>query len=256
MEVKSINQLTQEERVKFITYKRKNGFYDETFLFGPAFDNGETYFVLIEEDVKGCFGIVVSEVETKSQLFVIDVDASMGLIDTQLRSVKKKYPVEEVFIGVKNDLPKPYEYQFQSLHLQYIGPQVKEKLDIIPLDKDNVDLFKKIHNDAFLLVPNGGSITEEELLLYIEKEVESYIVYDKEAIGIMIIKDYIIDSIAVLPKYQGRGYGRKILRKCIELMNGNVELFVVDANKNALELYYKNDFIVKEYKNKWYKKRD
>ncbi|MCH5323655.1 MAG: GNAT family N-acetyltransferase [Eubacterium sp.] len=55
-----------------------------------------------------------------------------------------------------------------------------------------------------------------------------------------------IVSIYFLPAYMGKGYGKHLLRKCVEELNGlgynNILLWVLEDNQKARRFYEKNGF--------------
>ena len=74
-----------------------------------------------------------------------------------------------------------------------------------------------------------------------------YLLLDKdELIGSVAIKGDEIDDLIVVPKYQGRGYGRRLLIWALARLNGAAVLHVAEWNKRAVSLYEKTGFEIIE----------
>ena len=71
------------------------------------------------------------------------------------------------------------------------------------------------------------------------------LLHDEELIGSVALKGNKIDDLIVNPKYQGQGYGRKILLWALSHMNSErIFLHVADWNQRAIRLYQINGFVI------------
>ncbi len=255
--IKTLSELSGVEKYYLISMFQKKGMeFKEDFYMSRTFDYGNSFYITDSGDSFGTVGVVTAEVKTRNEMFVLEINnTEFEVVEEVIKLSKEKYGCKNISIGVEKRflLPDHYEYQFKSLRLKYIGSKVTQPLDIIALDKNNAAEFARIHNKSFLMVPNGGTMTLEETFELID-ESDAYIIYDDSAVGVIIIKENIIDSIAILPQFQGQGYGKKALLKCIELIKEDVQLIVIDSNKRAMDLYLKNGFIVEKELKSWYKK--
>ena len=71
------------------------------------------------------------------------------------------------------------------------------------------------------------------------------LLHSEELIGSVALKGEEIDDLIVNPKYQGQGYGRKILLWALSHMNSErIFLHVADWNQRAIRLYQMNGFAI------------
>ncbi|WP_246565896.1 GNAT family N-acetyltransferase [Tissierella carlieri] len=96
----------------------------------------------------------------------------------------------------------------------------------------------------FHLSLQNAFYTREEMN---EKKSNVFIMFiDKEMVGSVEIHENIIDHLFVNPKYQNKGYGKKLLFFAInrlqEAGTDEITLFVADLNKEAVQLYLNNGF--------------
>ena len=81
---------------------------------------------------------------------------------------------------------------------------------------------------------------------YLEKAMQSgkqlYMLVKESPVGIISIKDSLIEDLFVLPAEQHKGYGTELLLFAIERCSGNPYLCVLNKNEKALSLYRKSGF--------------
>lgn len=100
--------------------------------------------------------------------------------------------------------------------------------------------------------------TSVKLTLDFLKGCEIYLTYDKNIpIGLFAYKhneDGVeVKQIIVLPKYQGKGLGKAIMKKLLELVKGNnIYLHTHPKNIAAIILYLKNGFEITTWKENCY----
>ncbi len=74
---------------------------------------------------------------------------------------------------------------------------------------------------------------------------ETYVYEDDESIkGFVSLHDDTLAAIFVAPKYQGRGIGRRLMAKSMEL-RGSLDLTVYKQNTRSLEFYLRCGFLIR-----------
>ena len=69
-----------------------------------------------------------------------------------------------------------------------------------------------------------------------------YILIEEKPIGIVSIKDGIIEDLYILPDKQNMGYGTKLLQFAIAQCTDTPTLWILENNTNAKRLYHKMGF--------------
>lgn len=97
-----------------------------------------------------------------------------------------------------------------------------------------------------------------ELTLDFLKDCEVYLAYEnKILVGLFAYKhdknDIEVKQVIVLPQYQRKGFGKKIVKKLMELVKGNkVYLHTHPKNTAAIIIYLKNGFEITVWKDNYY----
>ena len=65
---------------------------------------------------------------------------------------------------------------------------------------------------------------------------------DGKPVGIVSVKDSLIEDLYVLPEYQNRGYGSELLRYAVGRCGGTPSLWILENNDRARSLYLKAGF--------------
>lgn len=141
-------------------------------------------------------------------------------------------------------------------------------LEYETVKRENLEVFLRIHNDAFINSPNGATMDLAEGLTMLEEKREiswQMLLFKKDDIpvGIVIldVKDEIgtIEGLAVDPTHMGKGNGKRVLQSALKIMGEKglktALLQVMDNNKRAYELYLKNGFIITNIHSDWYSKK-
>ena len=68
------------------------------------------------------------------------------------------------------------------------------------------------------------------------------LIEDDEPIGIVSVKDDLIEDLYILPQKQRMGYGTKLLQFAMEQCTGTPSLWILENNSNAKRLYHKMGF--------------
>lgn len=122
-----------------------------------------------------------------------------------------------------------------------------ERSDVSKIEK--VEMSSGYHKKKFDFRPYLEELFEGEHFVFCAKEGEKIVGY------ISLSQNGEIDYLAVGKKFQGRGFGDKLLKKAISFAKKErikeLVLDVKEENKPAINLYTKNGFeIVKKYKKK------
>lgn len=100
--------------------------------------------------------------------------------------------------------------------------------------KGAVDFFLSHHN-------------ENNIINDIEKGIV-YVLYDNEnAVGTVTIRDNEICRLFVLPEYQGKGFGGRLLDFAEKKAAENYSKIVIDASLPAKPIYLKRGYVFTEY---------
>ena len=78
------------------------------------------------------------------------------------------------------------------------------------------------------------------ICVYCEKDKVAYYCLNSQSDG------WELDDLYVVAPYRGRGIGSQILSRCIEQTQGNLYLYVFKENLDAIRLYEKFGFTVKQ----------
>ena len=65
---------------------------------------------------------------------------------------------------------------------------------------------------------------------------------EEEPIGIVSVKDHLIEDLYILPQKQRMGYGTKLLKFAIGQCTDRPTLWILENNSNAKRLYHKMGF--------------
>ena len=65
---------------------------------------------------------------------------------------------------------------------------------------------------------------------------------EDEPVGIVSVKDGLIEDLYILPDKQNMGYGTKLLQFAIEQCTDTPTLWILENNTNAKRLYHKMGF--------------
>ena len=69
-----------------------------------------------------------------------------------------------------------------------------------------------------------------------------FMLIEEEPIGIVSVKDNLIEDLYILPQKQRMGYGTKLLQFAIGQCTDNPTLWILENNSNAKRLYHKMGF--------------
>lgn len=135
--------------------------------------------------------------------------------------------------------------------MQYLGNVINSSTDLVCYEDKYYDSYKIVYEECFYemrkaleLLPYNCCNPKNKLN---EKKSDIFLlVADNEIIGSVAINGNEIDDLIVNKKYQGQGYGKKLLFFAISYMQKNkiepIELCVLKWNEKAVHLYEKYGF--------------
>ena len=132
--------------------------------------------------------------------------------------------------------------------------ELQKEKRIIQVDKETIQEAAVIHaaswrnsHAAFCSEQFIRKHTVENQKTYLLNEMKAgkkiYMLVDKIPVGIVSVKENLIENLYVLPTEQHRGYGTELLQYAIATCLGIPRLWVLDCNTKARSLYIKSGFI-------------
>ena len=125
---------------------------------------------------------------------------------------------------------------------------------IVAVDKTNLLQAAIIHSVSWkeshssFCAPDFVEMhTPERQQGYIQSKIDCesrffMLIEDDEPIGIVSVKDDLIEDLYILPQKQRMGYGTKLLQFAMEQCTGTPSLWILENNVNAKRLYHKMGF--------------
>lgn len=293
MEIYSFNELSEDQKRNIYqlmnSFESKSSFtsYEEMagFIGGIVFDRGRSFFSLWEGGkLLGTLGAISKEAEVRGEIFITGINIKGLNIDVFEPLLSKALDYCSDFkdvrfrLGVMSDrnylIPVVEKCGFReanrNLVMKYCGGIVKlqEEDDncFKPLCPENIKDYQRVESAAFLQAPNGGAVEDEELPELLEEYQGNNLAGIFYKAGMpsgtytLRIKDGAgwIESIGVAPDSQGRGIGRILLNKSIQVLQGKevpeIKLSVFSSNDRAVQLYLKSGFQVESEHSIWYER--
>lgn len=293
--VKNILELDKTQKINtYKLFKKYNEFSNISTLDeyikhckSSHFNNGRDYYILIEEDsVKAVAGLITKSIKESGDAYITNIsckEEDKDHLDYLLKYIRMKtgnLPKHKLKVGfnkdhihieeilLKNGGSNSYEIlemrQSNYKLLEQITENDNLKYELLTDNNETDYIFA--HNESFKKSPNGSTIDKDDM-----KDIyENYNKYPYYEIAVVYKKDVVvgfyeilidnnvgeIDSIGVIPEYQGNGFGLQILKRTVDRLKEQkvreTELIVVDTNKKAFEMYKKYGFKVKKVYSKWY----
>lgn len=124
---------------------------------------------------------------------------------------------------------------------------------IITVDRTNLLQAAMIHSIAWkeshrsFCVPDFVERhTPERQQEYMQNKINCgskfYMLVEDMPVGVVSVKECLIEDLYILPDKQKMGYGTKLLQFAIEQCNGIPTLWILENNTNAKRLYHKMGF--------------
>lgn len=292
--IKSFNQLTEQEKAMlfdFLNHKVENPISPEKLrqnLTGRNYDFGNSFFVMIQEQkIMGAVQLVFEEnsksayvrqfkiAEDTTSTFedgkLIGTQVLDQLIQYSISQAKNHYGAEFIAIGIRDEEMKKmadslgYIRNYQTVVMKLDETTLHHStLELEPLCENNMEEYMKTYNESFGLIPNGGTITLEEVADYLTRKTEEYfLVKDSgNTIGILELFPESEDDhfvIGISPVYQGKGYGKHLLETAIDELSkrgiSEILMDVITLRQRAFEMYQKRGFEVVKVYTQWFMDR-
>ena len=135
--------------------------------------------------------------------------------------------------------------------MQYVGGIIESNLDLIPFDDRFYDVYETIYNECFFEMRNALDVKPYDFYHSIDqledkKQNIFLLMKENELIGSVTCFYNEIDDLIVNKKYQGHGYGKKLLMFAINYIQKEnsipITLHVAEWNQKAVSLYKKCGF--------------
>ena len=132
---------------------------------------------------------------------------------------------------------------------------------IIKVDEATLPAAAMIHAEAwkdshagFYDKPFVELHTPKRQRAYLQNEMQNgkrlYMLVKQAPVGIVSVKDDLIENLYVLPPEQRKGYGTELLQFAIKQCVGTPRLWILDNNEKAYALYCKHGFALTGVKHK------
>ncbi len=128
----------------------------------------------------------------------------------------------------------------------------KSSIEMIPYTPDFQQQYRFIYNECYhemrkaLGIKPYDFIQDDSFFQTGMNQVYLYI-HNNELMGSVALKGEEIDDLIISPKYQGQGFGKKILIWALEHMESKeICLHVAHWNQRAIKLYQTNGFVITE----------
>lgn len=135
--------------------------------------------------------------------------------------------------------------------MEYIGGKVQSNIELITFREEYFEEYKNIYNECFYDMRKALDIKPYYFYSSIEelkdkKERIFILKENNELIGSVVILDNEIDDLIANKKYQGKGYGKKLLLYAINKMQNlkveKITLHVAKWNEKTVKLYENSGF--------------
>lgn len=282
--IKNYLQLNDNEKKlahKFITRNDTDiRSYDEVEeqVTEEIYDFGAGAIFLFEDDiVMGKANVILKECKNNSNAYIVgieilkDIENKINIIKLLVKeanNIANSYGAKNVYIGLNDEKilnvlrEANIKHSYLAITMKLLDDKIYHKpLKLKELSNENKLEFKDIHDDVFLHIPNGASISEKEVDEKLEcKDSYQFIVMNENDINIGML-DFSIDGdigsfdLGLIKEYRGRGYGKRLLDTAIDFLTPRVKeinLLVISKNTLAYDMYKKRGFIDKEIYSYWY----
>jgi len=290
----SFNELSEEQKrniYQFISSFEYTGGFGcceemSSFYGGVVFDNGSSHFSLWENGrLSGTLGVVAKEAAVRNEIFITGIflktseECKLPMLLSGAYEYCSGIGAGSYKLGLNHDryylMPVVKKCGFNEMYryyeMSYTGSAVSLPQDteqcFRSLDPENIRDFQQVHNAAFLLAPNGAAIDDNELQGYLEEYKGSRLagIYYESGIaaGVYVLKlkgnEGYIDGIGADPRFHGRGIGKKLLLRSIQVLQQagaeKISLSVFDSNRRAFDMYIRQGFQVEKEHSAWFEKK-
>ena len=138
---------------------------------------------------------------------------------------------------------------------------LKQRTKIVPVDSSNIHDAAVIHSvswqeshrsfcNADFIALHNPAHQEAYLLRKMNEGSKVFMLIRQQPMGIVSIKDNLIEDLYVLPDHQNKGYGSTLLQYAIHQCNGTPTLWILENNTLAQKLYERAGFRETGYRNR------
>jgi ribosomal protein S18 acetylase RimI-like enzyme len=283
--IKAFTELTPGEEQTFLQFIVDFGFSklktkDKNFFKSEIFGGGEDYFILFSHDkIFAAAGVILKEL-SRGHGYITGVclaDPRLKCLDVLCHGLNSRLRVENKPIWKIGLSP---EHKLAPIELERIGLKFinrviemelvidkeletsEEEYSLIELSEADFDKYINIHNQAFAVTPNSGTLMLNELRESFARanSLLGFMVKNDQKIGVYNLsleEDCgVIESLGLLPEYFGIGAGKNLLKLCINKLffkgKQKIRLGVADNNQTAYNLYIKTGFETSKVFSAWY----
>lgn len=278
-----LNKFEVDRYIQFINRNKINkvSFHDLDKQFkSEEFDFGRGVIIKInEENIIGTASVVLKECNKKGIAYIIKLDINESIEDKMSaicdivegsKGAAKKYGARQIFLGTKDDTiiralnALDIEKQYSVIRMTLDDRKVKyPPLNLVKLSEQNKKEYLTIYNDAFKEVPNGKTLTENQVEEYVKKADEDNCYYiatmNDDKIGFLQfnIENGIGEfDLGLIKAARRKGYGKLLLETAIYLLNAKeveeISLIVVTKNIIAFDMYKKRGFKESNLVSEWF----
>ncbi len=299
--IKTFSALTEKEvsaLYEFCNSQQIEDFYSDLnemkkYYSSNVLNKGENHFSLwVNDDIKACGGYVDLMAKEKNEIYITQAFSAEDdkkywelLYSNLLSSMSKRLEqavLDKVYIklGLRGKSSLIYSWSldenfiedFDMLKLKYVlskASTFEDAQNLVyheNLSLETWEIFRDIHDKAFVPIPNGGRLDSdsyEEYMTTIDDTTSNLIYYyNNVPIGISIFakddSEIFLDALAVNPEFHSKGYGKLILKYLSSNLKAqgykSIKLIVANNNAPAYNLYLKYGFVLDKIYVKWMKK--
>ena len=142
---------------------------------------------------------------------------------------------------------------FLAFEMQYTGNASEVNLNLIPFSDIYYSQYEQIYNECFFEMREALEVhplaVYSDISQLSERKKDIFLLLENNTIiGSVACYGTEIDDLIVSRKFQGKGYGRKLLQWAIshirESSDAPITLHVADWNKKAIRMYLDAGFVV------------
>ncbi len=126
-------------------------------------------------------------------------------------------------------------------------------LRILPVGESNLEEAAEVHavswraSHAEICTPEFIAVhTTERQREYLRRKLQDgsrfFLLTDNTPVGLVAVTENLIEDLYVLPAYQNRGYGTRLLQHAIGTCSGAPTLWILETNTGAARLYERLGF--------------
>ncbi|MGM9989038.1 MAG: GNAT family N-acetyltransferase [Bacillaceae bacterium] len=272
--IKSYPTLSNEEKQLVLQFIKKEGqeeitvakleekYLTSTFEYGTGI-----LFCFFEGHIVGKGELILKEASVTGACYLTACLAeSLEVFQELLASaveLTKRCGGKKLYIGTKNERILAWleligtKGNYQSLIMTLPHDELKyEPLKVEQVCDENKDLFQQTYNAIFSEIPNGGTISDEEM-----EDVENhyFVCHQGNYVGVLItsLEEKVgFFDIGLCKAYRGMGLGNRLVDTAISLLKERgaerISLVVISKNNHAYQLYKRRGFVVESTINEWF----